>query len=347
MPEDAVQSALRCDACGGQCRYSPQRDVLECNSCGKFHSIERPTGDDPETEHSYDPGKPCEEKLVLSETRSHGCETCGGVIEFIGTSLSENCPYCDGPVVLKGQDKAFKPLALIPFRLDEAAARPLAINWMRKRLAAPKTLLTAVTRSRAIGIYAPFWTFDSTDTIDYVVTYRQKLGKLRFTRKIEDRTDFVFDDFLMPASHHVTPLIRDGMLHEFSPGDLRSFNPAYLAGFAAEQHHQSVADGLRANAEDKDLLIRNHIKQHAGKRRVETLTYNTDISGVRYRRILLPVWIFHYRFADKPYKIVVSGIDGRTFGERPFCLRRLAALSGILAAALIGFGWYWGAAPFL
>ncbi|KIN72298.1 hypothetical protein [Sulfitobacter guttiformis] len=92
----------------------------------------------------------------------------------------------------------------------------------------------------------------------------------------------------------------------------------YLAGFAAELHHQSVMQGLAANAADKDLLIRNQIKKEVNETGVHAITYKTDTTGIHYRRILIPVWIMHYPYRKRAYRIVVSGINGRTFGERPF-----------------------------
>ena len=156
-----------------------------------------------------------------------------------------------------------------------------------------------------------------------------------------------FDDLLMPASHHVTPLIRDGILHDFLPSRLRPYNTGYLAGFAAERHHQTVAQGLQANEKDKRLLIRNRIKLRINKSGVHSIRYNTDTSGIHYRRVLMPVWILHYQYNGKPMKIVVSGIDGRTFGERPFSAYKLAAYSAAVSAATIAIGLLWGAAGFL
>ncbi|MEO0781469.1 MAG: primosomal protein N' (replication factor Y) - superfamily II helicase, partial [Pseudomonadota bacterium] len=81
--------------------------------------------------------------------------------------------------------------------------------------------------------------------------------------------------------------------------------------------------------------------------RVHSIRYRTDTSGIHYRRVLLPVWMLHYTYRDKPYKIVVSGINGRTYGERPFSSWKLAGYSALLSAAFIGFGLVWGAAGWL
>ncbi|MEO0402166.1 MAG: hypothetical protein AAF214_07305, partial [Pseudomonadota bacterium] len=125
------------------------------------------------------------------------------------------------------------------------------------------------------------------------------------------------------------------------------FRAGYLAGFPAEQHHQTLAEGLAANADDKALLIRNRIKRHVNKSSVHDIKYITDTSGTHYRRILLPVWILHYTYRGTPMKVVVCGMQGRTYGERPFSPWKLAGYAAILSAFTVGFGLLWGAAGLL
>ena len=45
--------------------------------------------------------------------------------------------------------------------------------------------------------------------------------------------------------------------------------------------------------------------------------------------------------------VVVSGLDGRTFGERPFCRWKLTGYAAVASLAVIAFGLLWGigAAP--
>lgn len=344
MTLQVAQSDLQCIACAGQCAFSPVDQMLTCTSCGTAHQIIHPDDADPAQELHYHPDLAHTEQMEITRTRTHVCETCGGAVTFTGATLSEACAYCDGPVVLKAEEASYQTLGLIPFRLLDNDAQIRAVNWAKDRFAAPNDLHATVTQGRVAGIYAPFWTFDSHEAINYMLTYRYKSGKHWHTRTIRDKMQTSFDDMLMPASPHVTPLIRDGILHSFDPDHLRPYNPAYLAGFAAERHHQSVTEGLAANGPDKDLLIRNRIKTHARKTNVRSISYKTHTTGIRYRRVLLPIWILHYRYAGKPMKIVVCGIQGRTFGERPFSYRKLAGYAAAAAVALIGFGWAWGAA---
>lgn len=339
-----AQTDLQCPDCAGQCAYSATVGALVCESCGSARKVLHDPDADPGREFHYHPDLPHSEQSQPSRDLIHQCQTCGGEIVFTGAVLSERCAYCDGPVVLKSEEASYEAIGLIPFRITEQDAQQRALNWVRERRAAPRDLEEQVSVGRVAGLYAPFWTFDSKEAIDYLVKYRVKSGDNWVTRSRSGEMTTEFDDLLMPASPHVTPLIRDGILHDFDPDSLRPYAPAYLAGFAAERHHQSVKQGLAANAPDKDLLIRNRIKTHSNLRRITSISYKTDTTGIRYRRILLPVWILHYVYDDTPMKVVVCGMQGRTFGERPYSMGKLFAYSAALSSLAIGFGWFWGAA---
>lgn len=343
----AIQSTLQCASCGGQCAYDPEPEGLKCQSCDTVRSLEAPWDAKAQIEYGYDPEVPAQEPQSRPEVMEHGCETCGGRVMFTGPALSEVCPYCEGNVVLAEPEYGYDTMALVPFKVTRATAEKLAKHWAAGRWAAPNHLARYVNDGRFAGLYAPFWTFDSEEAVQYWAKYRVRSGKKTRTRSTSGRMRIEFDDLLVPASPHVTPLIRDGILHEFDPSRLRPYRAGYLAGFAAERHHQTVAEGLEANERDKALLIRNRIKRYINKSGVHDITYRTDTSGIHYRRILMPVWILHYDYAGKPKKIVVSGIDGRTFGERPLSLWKLTAYAAAISATVIAFGAFWGASGLL
>ncbi|MEL7124849.1 MAG: hypothetical protein AAGK30_01400 [Pseudomonadota bacterium] len=343
----AFQRDLQCTTCAGQRVYDPAQQCLVCESCGTPERLETPDDHLAEAEFPYDPHATTEDPRTEDAQTVHHCETCGGDVVFVGPSLSERCAYCDGPVVLRQGDTAFQTMALIPYRVTRETAQAAVEAWVGKRFAAPGDLAGIVARGRVAGIYVPFWTFDSDEAVEYWASYTVRRGKRSSTRRTKGNMRVAFNDLLVPASPHVTPLIRDGILHEFDPRRLRPFRPGYIAGFAAEQHHQTVAEGLSANEDDKDLLLRNRIKRHVGKSGVHNIRYHTHTSGIHYRRILLPVWILHYSYEGRAKKVVVCGIDGRAYGERPFSSWKLAGYSALVSAATMLFGVLWGAGGLL
>ena len=347
MATPVIQSELQCAKCGGQCLYDPARQALVCDSCGDVTRLETPRDAAAAAEFPFDPDAPASETEVDIGAIVHRCETCGGAVTFVARSLSTRCPYCNGPVVVDSQDRGYEPMALIPYRVPERDAQREAQTWVQKRIAAPGDLAGIVAKARVAGIYVPFWTFDSDEAIRYWANYKVRRNKRTSVRSTSGQMRMTFDDMLIPASPHVTPLIRDGILHDFDPERLRPYRAGYLSGFAAEQHHQTVSEGLEIKRREKTLLIRNRIKQHIDKSGVHNVRYQTDTTGIHYRRILLPVWILHYTYRGKPKKVVVCGIQGRAYGERPFSVWKLAGYGALLTAMAVGFGLFWGAAGLL
>ncbi|MEM8577024.1 MAG: hypothetical protein AAGF60_04155 [Pseudomonadota bacterium] len=342
----ATQSDLQCPRCAGQCGWDPMQGALVCASCGHARRVEHLEGSDAAAEIDYCPHAPDSDAPVLARSRVHQCQTCGGAVIFAGAALSERCAYCDGPVVLAEQDEGYRTMALIPFQLREETARNQMHAWIAGRWAAPPDLAQEVEKGRIATLYAPFFTFDSREAVRYMGTYTIRRNKRTITRTQRGQMVTHFDDLLVPASPHITPLIRDGVLHDFEPDTLRPYHPAYLAGYAAERHHLSVPEGLEANAADKDLLLRNRIQDHAG-RRLSGITYHTDTTGLRYRRILLPVYILHYTYRGTQMRVVSCGLRGQTYGERPFSYVKLAGYAALLTFIALSLGLAWGAAGFL
>ncbi|MGX9355700.1 hypothetical protein ACS3SW_11265 [Roseobacteraceae bacterium S113] len=342
-PAPIAQRDLLCTNCAGQCAYDPASGTLACASCGTSHAIEVDPDADPTIEQHYHPDLPHTEQARIDRERPYQCETCGGEVIFHGASLSERCPYCNGALVERPEDESYQTLGLVPFAVPEDVAQKAVQTWVGGRWAAPDDLAGIVAKGRVAGIYVPFWTFDSTEFVKYTVRYRVKSGKRTVTRTRRGEMTTHFDDLLVPASPHVTPLIRDGILHDFAPDSLRPFEPAYLAGFAAERHHLSLREGLRLKGEDKAVILRNRIKAHSGRSRITSVSYTTDTTGIRYRRILLPVWILHYGYGGAAMKVVTCGLKGRTFGERPFSTGKLALMSLVVSCLAVAIGFVWGA----
>jgi Zn finger protein HypA/HybF involved in hydrogenase expression len=331
---EAVQAALRCPACGGQRRYAADAGKLICESCGARFDIVDDGTLEPRRETAYDAELHDAEPPEIDH--AHRCEACGGEVMFVGHAVSDRCPYCDGPVVLGGGQAQFLPSAVIPFQIAQRQAEAAIAAWVAARWAAPSHLTQTVAKGHIAAVYAPFWTFDSHHAIDYRARKRVGHGKNARWRTVHGTTKLELDDTLTAASDHVTPEIRDGIMHGFSLELLKPYLPDYLAGFAAELHGQSVSEGLAKMRKDIEVLVHRNIRRAEGQ--VKDISYSSRMSSVRFRRVLLPLWIHHYVINGKPMRIVVSGIDGRTFGQRPFSFAKLLGFSAAIVVPLFLIG---------
>jgi hypothetical protein len=64
---------------------------------------------------------------------------------------------------------------------------------------------------------------------------------------------------------------------------------------------------------------------------------NLRVEGLTGEPVLLPVWIMAYRYKDQVHRFLVNGQSGRCTGTAPFSYRKLAAIVGIVLAAILLF----------
>ena len=65
---------------------------------------------------------------------------------------------------------------------------------------------------------------------------------------------------------------------------------------------------------------------------------DTRYDHIRFKHILLPVWLSAFRFRDRTYRFVVNGRSGKVQGERPYSAWKIT-FTIVLALALAGGGW--------
>jgi hypothetical protein len=259
---------------------------------------------------------------------------------FVGHALSTDCPYCGGPAVPRETEAAFPTMALVPFAVDHATAMALARRWLSSRIARPRGLLAQAETGWMVGLYAPFWTFETLEVVGYIARAHQQGPNHGYdcVEEVQDTIEMTCEDILVPASGHITPEMRDALVAGFRPTQLRAFRPGYVAGFAAERHHQTVAEGLVASKSDRDLLIRKALCDRVVPSHLSNLSHRSTTQTARYRRILLPIWMLHYRYGGAIYSVMVSGIDGTTYGERPYSRAAFFGISAVITAAGMALG---------
>ena len=85
----------------------------------------------------------------IEETRTVTCQSCGAEVEFDPDTHASECPFCATPVVTDtGVNRHIKPGGLLPFALDEDAARAGMRDWLGQLWFAPERPASA-TPARA------------------------------------------------------------------------------------------------------------------------------------------------------------------------------------------------------
>jgi predicted RNA-binding Zn-ribbon protein involved in translation (DUF1610 family) len=350
-----------CSACGADMRFAPGQDRLVCDHCGNEEEI---TDDDPaagpwgEAEggiRELDFRSALRDRLGASEmeeTRVTQCPSCGAQVTLAPEVHAKECPFCATPVVTDtGTHRHVKPQGLIPFQLTERQAHKAMNDWLGRLWFAPNGLKEYARKGRKMdGIYVPFWTYDADTRTGYTgqrgtayyVTVRGSDGKTKRVRRmrwtpVRGRVARSFDDVLVLASHSLPKGYTDA-LAPWTLSELTEYRPDYLSGFRAEGYTIDLDEGMQEARQIMDSQIRRDIRRDIGGDAQRIGVYDTDISNVTFKHILLPVWLAAYRYRGKPYRFVVNGQTGKVQGERPWSAIKIAIaviLALILGAAVL------------
>ena len=349
-----------CGQCGAELRFAPGQTVLKCPYCGFVQQIAATAGTSRATtfaEHDLARGLASDLPDTASdEVRSTHCPNCGAVVEFQGASHATECPFCGTPLVVDtGSRRRIKPQALIPFQLDEPAARKALISWLGSLWFAPNRLLEFTRAGRAMsGIYVPYWTFDADTQSRYsgakgVHYYETRTVTVNVNGRSERRQEQVqktrwypasgtvarrFDDVLVIASTSLPTRLGDG-LEPWDMAALQAYSPDYLAGFQAEGYTVALADGQKVGHGKMDVVIYQDVCRDIGGDVQRVDTVDTDYSRETFKHVLLPVWMAAYKYSGKSYRFLVNGLTGEVQGERPWSVWKItfAVLAALIVAA--------------
>jgi len=248
-----------CGTCGGDLRYKPGSDALHCAHCGAEEVIDGlgPWGNTAAiAEQDYAAGLEASlPDAQMEEMRVLKCPNCAAQVEFEPDTHAAECPFCATPVVTDtGTHRHIKPRAVLPFALNEEAAREAMTAWLGKLWFAPNGLQAYARKGRRLqGIYVPYWTYDADTKTQYqgqrgtvyyenrrvrvmvngkAQTKNQQVAKVRWSR-VRGRVARVFDDVLVLASRTLPKTYTDA-LAPWDLSGLRPYQPEFLAGFRAE-----------------------------------------------------------------------------------------------------------------
>jgi len=352
---DVLDHRFPCDACGADLRFTPAAGQLVCDHCGNTEPME---GRRVATLQEIDLRKGLSQSGtdLMEETRVSTCPNCAAQVEFDPDVHAAECPFCATPVVTDtGAHRHIKPAGVLPFALEEHAAKDAMSDWLGGLWFAPNGLQAYARKGRKMqGIYVPYWTFDADTTTNYTgqrgtVYYqtvtvirdgkpvRKQVPRTRW-RSVSGRVTRFFDDVLVLASRSLPPRFTKAL----SPWDLSAltpYTPEFLAGFRAEGYTVTLDEGFEDAKQQMDAVINRDIRFDIGgdKQRIDQA--RTQMRDVTFKHVLLPVWLAAYKYRGKSYRFVVNGQTGRVQGERPYSTWKIgfAVLGGLVLAAAVGY----------
>jgi ribosomal protein S27E len=355
----------RCPGCGADLLFAPQDGCLTCPYCGRQERIEGAGG--AVEERSY------EEYLQLHPERMGAfaegalevrCETCGAAVTFTPPQVAGECDFCGSPLVAQpvSADPMLAPEGVLPFRVTQDEANGSIKRWLGSLWFAPNALKKFAAHESVGGVYIPFWTYDAHAESLYTgergehyyttetYTERDAQGNtVTRTRQVQHTRWYPasgtvsrwFDDILIPATKSLPPQ-RLAALEPWDMAELKTYEPAYLAGYKAQRYQVDLAEGFGRARELAAEVIKGDVSRDIGGDEQRIFNISTNYSAITFKHLLLPVYVGAYRFRNKVFQTVINGRTGEVQGERPYSFWKILFfvlfLLALAVALLLAFG---------
>ncbi|TDM08409.1 MAG: hypothetical protein C4K60_02850 [Ideonella sp. MAG2] len=148
-----------------------------------------------------------------------------------------------------------------------------------------------------------------------------------------------FDDEWVLASHSVPEHLADS-LQDTSISTLQPPGADFAAGFTVEAYQTGLSPAFEQARRRFEARIEAAVRRDIGGDAQRVHRVQSRFSEIRFRHVLLPVWIYSYHWRGKAWQVVINGQTGRLVGDRPWSGFKIGAL--VLAAALAAAGlWWW------
>ena len=342
----------KCPMCDGVMEFDPATGGLKCPYCGHEIAIESGAAaaetdfDRAEDLASHDWG--VAKKRVI-------CESCGAETIYDALETANECPYCGSNQVMETHDDdTMAPGGVCPFKIDKQTAGENFKKWLSSKWFCPSLAKEKARPGAFHGVYLPYWTFDTQ-------TYSQYTGRYGIDRRAReyvngreqirvvtdwywtsgDYQEFINDQLVIGTTRHDASILRE--IEPFDTEGNVAYKPQYLAGFAAERYSVGLKEGWEHGRSDiarhLEAQISSKIRWEHHADHVSGVDVRTAYDDLRFKYLLLPVWLSSFKYNDKVYNFMVNGQTGRVGGKSPVSPWRVAAAVAI-ATGIIGSAWY-------
>jgi Zn finger protein HypA/HybF involved in hydrogenase expression len=298
-----------CPQCGGRLVFTPDGNSLICEHCA---SQKNKMQADPEATIAL---RDFTATLATAQghtypvsTPSIECKSCGAVFLQTPASLSHNCPYCSAVYVanIDSACQLIPPAGIIPFKIDQRAAREYAQDWLLRQK------INSSGLQRFSGIYQPVWVFSISGKV--IWTYFER-GRHDWTLQSDHK--LIVADNLLVAGSQSLPGDWFSTQNRFNLADLVPFSLEYLANWPAEIYQLSLSD---ASLQSRWKLLENlrgeiMQNQHAPIKDLHINAGNLIVETFKW--VLVPVWLSSFIEKQRKYPLFINGQTGEATGELP------------------------------
>ncbi len=311
-----MENGRKCPSCGGTMIFEPGWDSLLCQSCGYKEIIPELVSKIPVQEMDF---------LTAQNTASHDwgmeakvvqCRHCGAQTIQNKLQLSGLCPFCGSTTVETADPEKdiMAPNGIIPFKITEKRAFYIFKEWIKDRSLAPGKLAANADLKKFYGIYVPLFTFDVLTVNRYTGKYNTAEG-LRFK---SGKYQFQVDDFPVVASRQLSSdRLLQSVVKDYWTKEARPYTPDALAGFPCEHYSIGLKEAWNSSGEELYKYLKRETENHESKGTYLDAEIATDYFDLKYKYLIVPVWLNSFEYDNRLYTVVINGQTGKINGQWP------------------------------
>lgn len=311
-----MEQTRKCPSCGGTMIFKPGWDSLLCQSCGHKEVIPELVSKIPVEELDF---------LTAQNTASHDwgmeakvvvCKQCGAQTIQNRLQLSGLCPFCGSTTVEQADPEKdiMAPNGVIPFKITEERALYIFKDWIKDRTLAPDLLAQNAQLNKFYGIYVPMFTFDVLTENRYTGHYNENNRTLFKSGKFQ----YQVDDFPVVASKQLSSdKLLLSIIKEYWTREARPYTPEALAGFPCEHYSIGLTDAWNSLGDELRFHLQQQVNKQGDSRYIMGIEMATDYFNLKYKYLIVPVWINSFFYDNKLYTIVINGQTGKINGQWP------------------------------
>ena len=339
-----------CKNCGAVLYWDAHAGCLKCEFCDHTYQVS-----DFEDKTAIETKEPIDQTAdevkeveYLNEDLAEGmvayeCKTCGGTVVTLKTTMADICPYCGEAISITSKSVGeFRPKMVIPFEKKKQDAINIFKQYVTKTSFVPKLFKQNYVIEKIQGLYAPFYLHNITDQANHLFGAETSTsvtsGNYRVTtHRVYDLTSTTKGTFTgIPTDASVR--LDNKLMEAIEPyeyNDLKDYNPAYMAGYLAEQCDEDVTkmDEI-AETKCKTAIDQEARGLFAGYGVLTTKSATHNIMNHSKDYCMLPVWVLNVKYNGKKYQYAINGQTGKVTGKLPLNKPAVfAAAAAVFAAA--------------
>jgi len=141
---------------------------------------------------------------------------------------------------------------------------------------------------------------------------------------------------ISPKEQTASLLAEENQFNQQLRANLCTYSSAYLAGFKAQRYQMSLDAGFESAQNKVKDVIERSVREDIGGDRQKMFQCSNAHSAITFKLVLLPVWLYAYRYRGKQYQVAINGCSQKLQGDYPISTlkRSLVRLFPVAIAVL-------------